>query len=212
MRSIWLLVGLLGSDALTGMASADPAPAPPVLAPPSSVRPVPPADLDPPRSMRPLPPQAYVEETEPSYRAHLFVADVAALGLTLTRSNGGILAGTAVYLLDGLVIHGMHDRMGRGLGSLALRAGLPVLGAIVGGAIWWHSQDARCRAGDPDFCSDDEFNVGGLYGFGLGILSAMVLDTAILARPATRKRPAYTWSPNVLATREHVALGITGSF
>src|SRR5205814_10709545 len=106
----------------------------------------PPPDLAPPSSLRPLPPQAFVDETEPSYRAHLFVADVAALGLAVTGTKAGLLGGTAVYLFDGLVIHGSHDRPGRGVGSLALRAGLPVLGAIVGSAIWWHGQDARCRA------------------------------------------------------------------
>jgi hypothetical protein len=153
------------------------------------------------------------DETEPSYRFHLVVADAAALALTLTTTKAGVLAGASIYLFDGLIIHGSHDHVGRGFGSLALRAGLPVLATMVGGAIWWRGQDARCRAGEPDYCSDDEVNVGALYGLGLGILGAMVIDTAFLARPATvHKRAAVTWTPRLSATRDHVALGITGGF
>lgn len=159
------------------------------------------------------PPPADRDETEPSYRTHIVVADLIALGLVVTRTKAGLLAGTSIYLFDGLIIHGSHDHAGRGFGSLALRAGLPILAAIVGSSIWWSRQDPRCRNGDSDFCTDDEFNVGGLYGFGLGLLGAVVIDTALLARPATvHRRPAVTWSPRVSATRDHVAFGITGGF
>jgi hypothetical protein len=240
MRSIWLL-GCLGCVVLTSVASADPAPVPPTDPPqtpapppsdshqatapvpgtpaaiaPSSLLVAPAPRLAPPSSVPPISPRVDDRDetvTEPSYRLHLLVADTAALALTLTTTRAGVLAGASIYLLDGLVIHGSHDRIGRGIGSLALRAGLPVLATIVGGMIWWHGQDSRCRAGDPDYCSDDELNVGALYGFGLGILGAMVIDTALLARPATvHRRAAVTWTPRVSATRDQVALGITGGF
>jgi hypothetical protein len=236
MRSLWIL----GCVAFTGVARANHAPTPPpdpsqdaAPAPPpgaheatapvqatpapiaaSSILVAPPPRLAPPSSVPALvPPPGDRDETEPSYRVHMVVADLIALGLAVTTTKAGVVAGTSIFLFDGLVIHGSHDHLGRGIGSVALRAGLPVVATIVGRAIWWSRQDPRCRRGDSDFCADDEFNVGALYGLGLGLLGAMVIDTAFLARPATvHRRPAVTWSPRVSATREQVAFGITGGF
>jgi hypothetical protein len=235
MRSFWLL----GCIALTGVARANPAPQPPPSDPPLETAPAPPPGspataavpatpaaiaapsilvappprLAPPRSIPAVSPPGDRDETEPSYRVHLVVADLIALGLAVTTTKAGVVAGTAIYLFDGLVIHGSHDRPGRGLGSLALRVGLPVLSTFVGSAISWSRQDPRCLQGDSDFCTDDEVNPGALYGLGIGLLGAMVIDTAFLARPATmHRRPAAAWSPRVSATREHVAFGITGGF
>lgn len=176
--------------------------APPMIAPPSSVAVTPPP-LDGPREA----------ETEPSYRWQIGVADAGSLALLFSFTEHGSLGGGLLYLLGGPVIHLAHGEAGRAVGSLALRAALPIAGAFVGGALWWNSQDARCKNGDPDFCSDDEFNVGALYGLGLGFLGAMVVDTALLARPVPlRKAAGARWAPQLAVAPGHLGVGVVGRF
>jgi hypothetical protein len=173
------------------------------IAPPSSVAVTPPPPLEAPREA----------ETEPSYRWQIGVADASSLALLFTVTDRGALAGGLLYLLGGPIIHAVHGEPGRAVGSLGLRVALPVAGAFVGGALWWNSQDARCKNGDPDYCSDDEFNVGALYGLGLGFLGAMVIDTAVLARPVPlRKDAGATWAPQLAVAPGHLGVGVVGRF
>jgi hypothetical protein len=170
----------------------------------------------PPGSVAVTPPQVdgtLEVETQPSYRWQIGVADAASLAIMLSVTERGILGGGLVYLLGGPTIHVAHGETGRAVGSLALRAALPIIGGLVGGKLWWNSQDARCRDGDPDFCADDEVNVGAVYGLGLGLLTAMVVDTAFLARPVPIRREAgATWAPQLAVTPGHLGVGVAGRF
>src|SRR5204863_129678 len=66
-----------------------------------------------------------------------------------------------------------------------------------------------CSADDDD-CDDGTLE-GAILGFGLGMLAAMVIDTALIARPVKAK-PAVTWVPQVAVTPQQVGLGVVGRF
>jgi hypothetical protein len=225
MRSIGLVgCWLVSCVVLTTTVHADPAPVPepaaPDMAPMDPPAAPPPAVASPmimpPSSVAVTPPPLEAPreaETEPSYRWQIAVADASSLALLFTVTDRGALGGGLLYLLGGPVIHLAHGEAGRAVGSLGLRVALPIAGAFVGGALWWNGQDARCKNGDPDFCSDDEFNVGALYGLGLGFLGAMVIDTAVLARPVpVRKDAGATWAPQLAVAPGHLGVGVIGRF
>jgi len=158
-------------------------------------------------------PSAPEVESEASYRWQIATADTAALTVLLIGKGSGLKAAGAIYLLDGAVIHGIHGQPGRAAGSLALRGALPLIGLFAGAAIWWRSQDARCRNGDPDYCSDDEVNPGALIGFGLGLLTASVIDTALIARPLPVRKPREAiWAPRLSVVHDRVTLGVAARF
>jgi hypothetical protein len=80
------------------------------------------------------------------------------------------------------------------------------VGAIGVAALTTH----KCAADDDD-CDDGSLG-GAILGFGLGVLGAMVIDTALLARPVKSHKTSTTWVPQVTATAQHVGLGIAGRF
>jgi hypothetical protein len=52
-----------------------------------------------------------------------------------------------------------------------------------------------------------------VLGFGLGVITAMVLDDALLAHPVKVKQTTgVRWVPQVAATRQQVGLGVLGQF
>lgn len=128
---------------------------------------------------RPMTPDA-------SYGAEIVLTDlsVVAAGALWFAATNQSEHSNSMALIDALawsfaspVVHAVHGRPGRGAASLLLHAGLPILGALVGRAT------INCPAvredSDPDaLCG--AVNVG--LGFGLGMVSATILDAAILAQ------------------------------
>jgi hypothetical protein len=146
------------------------------------------------------------ESAGESYRAEILAVDAASLVLALSGNEMGIKVAGLTYLLGGPIIHGAHGGGGRAGASLVMRVGMPLLGALAGAALTQHD----CSADDE---CDDEFPVGPIFGFGLGILSAMILDTALLAGPREApKNTGTTWAPQVSVTPHHVGLGVVGRF
>ena len=90
-------------------------------------------------------------------------------------------------IIGGPLIHGLHGRADAAVGSLLLRATLPVLGLLVG------AESCTERPVDDDLgCLDNAY-----IGFGVGAAVALGLDYFALARkPVTtspaRVRPAVT--------------------
>jgi hypothetical protein len=139
-------------------------------------------------SRDPSPGQAWTSgPTTPdaSYGADIVLADVSviALGTALfaaTKSSDH----SAILLIDALawsltspLVHAAHGRPGWGAASLLLHVGLPLAGAFVG------AKSVDCpviRAdSDPDpLCGA----VNVVVGAGLGLISATILDAAILAQ------------------------------
>jgi hypothetical protein len=108
-----------------------------------------------------------------------------------------------VYLLGGPVTHFAHDNPGRGLGSLALRAGLP----IAFGTIGYYGED--CSGGDDyDLCGI----VGALLGGVLGIATAVTVDAAVLGYEEVPIEREGLQNVGVSVTRDVAVIMAGGSF
>jgi hypothetical protein len=213
MRSIWFL----GWALATASAHANPAPehaAPANAPPPSAPAPAGPATAPPiaPAPGAPAPrfappglapvgctetpcPRSDTVEVLPRYGWQIATADLVGIAVALT--TGSAQLGAAVYLLDGAVIHSVHGRPGRAAASVLLRAGLPLAGAFILGV-----------AIGPD----EEVPVGFLLGFGIGLVTASVLDAGLIAGPVTVRRKPMAWTPRLSATHDRITLGIVGGF
>jgi len=155
------------------------------------------------------------------YGWELILGDLGAVAVTVAVGVStppdllvGMASGGVIYVLSGPAIHIANGNgLGAGL-SLLMRAGLPVVGGLVG--------SATCRCSDQYL--EPFFAV--VIGGSLGILTASVIDAAVLGwkpaetAPAVPVAPAtslLTWTPTagVVYDASHRAaptLGVTGSF
>jgi len=170
------------------------------------------ASADPP-GLTPLVEPAAPATAEPvvaSYREQTAASDAAAVGLLFVAGGAKtvqlIPVALGTYFLGAPVIHLVHHRPGRAAASLALRVGLPILGAMIG-AKTYHSS---CSPHDVE-CDDVGPEVNEVLGVLGGALAASVIDTAFLAKgDEAPARPA--WSPTVAAGRQGFSVGLAGSF
>lgn len=119
----------------------------------------------------------------------------------------GIGASALTYVLGGAVVHGLHGRDRRALASVGLRIGAPFVGALVGA---WIGSSGGPSGAFHDELPDGLF-VGVLVGYGVGVVGAMIIDSAAIARdlPA-RDQPR--WAPRVSLATDHVSLGVSARF
>jgi len=96
------------------------------------------------------------------------------------------------YGLTVPIIHAAHGRPGTALGSLALRAVLPVAGVYLFGG------------------KDDDEGTSIIAGIMLGVGVAMFIDTAFLAKGDDV--PARSWAPTVAPTNGGMTVGLGGHF
>ena len=121
------------------------------------------------------------EEPPPArwYGWQLMLADVAAVGvLTLGAgidSDGVMLAGYGAYVINGTVIHLVHDRRGHAALSGVLRGGLPLTFGLLAAA--------ACDEDDEDRQSFDIIGCGAQVGGAAlgGAVVALVIDYAFLS-------------------------------
>jgi hypothetical protein len=161
----------------------------------------------------PLPPAA-PPESSPSertrwYGLEILTADAGALallaGAALAANHNDGLAGSlaigslATYEVGGPIVHALHGNWGRAIGSGALRAGAPIVGALLGVA----SED--CTGGD--FCGIE----GGVIGFAVGVGTAIILDSALIAHEPAHDAPPPVL-PVVATSKNGTWLGLSGSF
>jgi len=174
------------------------------------------ARADAPGSTAPHPPSPTYRTD--SYRAQLFLADVAAIGLTIAAAETEpklMLAGWAGFIGFAPIVHSLHDN-GRGAAiSLGLRVGIPLAGAAAGMAAY-HLGQEPCRPGDDlcDLREEDAIDEMAL-GISAGLLAAMVIDYAVLGETRVKvsgTERAPTWTPVVSATAHGVSLGVSGLF
>jgi hypothetical protein len=161
------------------------------------------------------------------YRLQIIAADAISVGTVLAGfavegiypHNPGIsevlvAAGLGGYALGGPIIHMEHRQWHRGAISLALRLGLPILGAAVGA---W---SATCTPNEW-FCGVGE----GVAGFAIGAGAAAVIDSALVvpssdsnasetARTTAAAQPSagLRLSPRLVATPDVTMVGLGGSF
>jgi hypothetical protein len=110
-------------------------------------------------------------------------------------------------VLGGPIIHAVHGQGVRTGASLALRVGLPIALAVAGAKLAHHD----CGPDDDD-CDDGSLG-GAILGFGVGIVTAMVVDSAVIAGAVEVRKPTgATWAPQIAVTPRHVGLGVVGRF
>jgi hypothetical protein len=148
----------------------------------------------------------------PSYRSQTRLADGAALAIAFVavQSESGRRVGAAValgtYLLAAPIVHLAHDHSDRAVTSFALRAGLPLLGGLVGNAIG----KAQCSV--P--CDSDAGFATAALGALTGAITASAIDIVYLSRGETvTRRRAPRWSPSVATgPNGELRAGIGGTF
>jgi hypothetical protein len=141
------------------------------------------------RAQADTPPPAPVTfvQTE-HFGGQVALADAAAIALSI-----GLAAGTrnrvllAGGVLGGPTVHAVHGDGAGAVEGLLLRLGLPVAGALIGGAL-----DASNCGSDFSQCGLEGALVGGF----VGVLSATAIDASLLSHHTTRVVMAQTprWS------------------
>ncbi len=173
-RSALAMVIILAAIAGGRTAAAD-EPAPIVAAPPLS----------------PSAPRAW-------YGWQILIADAASTAMLILATEASGAGGTtlgvggfAVYVTGGAFTHAMHHRRDGVIGgSIALRLGLPLIGALVGGSEG-ASSASQCRSDAASANHGSGMSLGSLCGLaavgdmvlggGIGMLVASVLDVAVLS-------------------------------
>ena len=146
------------------------------------------------------------------YGAPMLVADGAALAafgvaphLKGTNAPTALLvSGLAAYLVVPPVVHLFHDHGDRALGSVALRLGLPVLGAMMGVPL-----GGSCHQ-DDDSCVAKGLYYGTLIGLGTAAIidQLMAFDREV---PPPRSH-ALVVAPTLAVNRAGGSIGLVGSF
>jgi len=163
-----------------------------------------------------VPPAAAVPEPERWYGYQTLLVDAGALTLLVAgiaaddqsaRTAIGVGAG-AVYVVGGPLVHGLHGRGLAAVGSFGLRAGLPLLGGLVGALL-----------GDlAPYDDGDEVVRGTVVGALGGIAAGVALDATLLGwervptPEGTAAAAGFGWQPRVTATATRTELGVTGWF
>jgi hypothetical protein len=168
---------------------------------PQPVAPTPKPDR--PDDAAPEPPQ-----TSRWYGGQTLFVDGTSIGLVVlgaTQESSGLIGlGVSGYLLGGPIVHWAHGHAGKGFGSLGLRVGLPIGGALAGVGL------ANCHGGGGGYCGLGE----ALVGFSLGIIGAIVIDSAALAYEdvPVESRPTARVAPSLQVSQSSVCLGLVGAF
>jgi hypothetical protein len=124
------------------------------------------------------------------------------------------LTGLSVYLFGPMALHLSRGNPGNAGWSVALRVGAPL---VMGGSFALVSA-ASCQDSPP---SDDSdwFQcdcacgnvIWGILGAGVGILSAMVIDAAAIAREPATRHQAFYLAPTFDPHRRSAGLALGGS-
>ncbi len=160
-----------------------------------------------------------------SYAHQLMVADAASVGaLVIGGATGNRwvgATGVAGLFLAAPIVHWTQGMGGAGVGSLALRIGLPLLGVGAGVgylAIWGRGQasSSHCGAG-PQPSSSDNCVTGPLLpmvaGAAVGLLGAMVLDYVFLGKkPVPRPEGRFALAPTLLLANVGATISVIGQF
>jgi hypothetical protein len=189
---------------------------------PDLAAPAAPASAQPEPAEPAQPPAPTARATESSwYGWQVMIADaasIAMMGSGLAARNAPIgYLGLGGYLVAAPIVHGAHGRVGVGFASFGLRAGLPMVGAMLGyAAAGSCSREEQEKLLGCFFHGWGEAVAGGL----VGAAGAVVIDAALLAhetRPIAQPRedgiPKVTSvSPSYDPRTRSAALGLGGTF
>jgi hypothetical protein len=163
-------------------------------------------------------PPGDVEERE-WYGKPMLATDLVALGVftggvvafEYNEHLGGalLLASVGAYLLNGPIVHFYAERIGVGFGSLAMRAGSPVVGFGTGflvGAV-------ASKGCGTEGCQLAYGIVGGGIGILGGAVTAAIIDNALLARkPVSSRRLALSVVPIYQPETQQMSLLFQGAW
>jgi len=133
--------------------------------------------------------------------AALLLAFAAATGDLGDDSDDFAYAAAGVYVLGSPIAHFAHHNPGRGLGSLALRTGLPFALGGLGLAT------ADC-APEEEACGVGEAAIGTI----VGMVAAIVIDAGALGYEKVAAPSAGLSNIGVSLGRDHSALVAAGTF
>jgi hypothetical protein len=150
------------------------------------------------------------------YGAPIILSDLAALSLSLAAAStvksssefgvGLLVAGVGTYVLGGPIVHFSEDRIGTGFASLGLRLGAPLLGGAIGLGIG-SSADSGCTG---EGCGLGAVLLAAA-GFGIGLLVAPIVDSAVLARkPVTHSKLSLSVTPTYQPATGETGLSVRG--
>jgi hypothetical protein len=155
------------------------------------------------------------------YGAPLVAADMAAFALVTggvvtafsedsSPTGALLLSGATIYAFDGLIVHAANGELGKGFGSLGMRAGSVGVGFTLGGAVGMIGSRGCTEA----LCGLGAFFGGGIIGAGVGMLTASVIDNAALAykRPIVPDEPTFLVTPTVDPHRGFAGLDLRGTW
>ena len=189
--------------------SAEPEPAPdrasPALAAPPAAPAAVPGSAQPPSSSLHTVSHWYGWQTLTTDGASILMSVVALNSLSGSDSgtaNALGLLSVGTFVAGGPIVHFAHGNVGKGLGSLALRVGLPILSGVVGSAV----ERTQCSGGD--FCG-----VGGAFIGGLaGIAGTIVIDSTVLGYERVPERASSWPIVGVAADGERTLVTARGRF
>lgn len=129
-----------------------------------------------------------------SYHGSLAIPDGIALGFGIAAANDArvgqqdklVEVALAAYLAGAPAIHAFHHHGYRAANSLALRVGVPLFAAVIGGklALW----DEGCYSGHD--CTDGNNEGGGrTLGVIVGALAAMAIDNVLWGKEREHPQP-----------------------
>ena len=167
-----------------------------------------------PAPTRDVPRTAPIEAERNWYGWQLMINDFVALGalggaaiagLHDKAALGVIVPAAVVFDLGGPTIHWLHHRRGIAAASFGVRAGVPLVGVLIGNAF------AHCERGASS-CS----NRGAGYGALAGFAAAIALDASLLAWDAPKSPPrpsiGLAWAPTFTPLDGGAAAGVVGTF
>jgi hypothetical protein len=158
------------------------------------------------------------------YGYQTLATDGAALafGLLSAKTDGatprGIFGTLALgsYLAGGPIVHLGNGHPGKALGSFGLRTAVPVTAALLGGAL------GAAASTNDGFLGNLPGTIEGMaLGLMVGVVTASVVDAAVLARETVPHEPppppAATISPTINVARDannapRTTLGVVGVF
>lgn len=155
------------------------------------------------------------------YGHQVLAADLASVGFIVAGAAADqpsvAWIGLGGLALGGPAVHLVHDRPGTALGSLGLRLGLPVLGAVVGhtaAGTCRERPDSRSLLGDCFLHGFAEAAAGSMIGMGV----ASALDIGVLSHEETKPRRfqegprVASFAPSVDPRAGSASLNLAGVF
>jgi len=165
-----------------------------------------PGELAPAAYAAPLAPEA-PSKMERSYALQLAGADLASFATMIIGASGQseelVRLGSLGYLFAAPAVHALN---GNGIGavkSFGLRATLPLAGMFIG-----MMAGPEDDAGD---CCGIASLTGALYGGGIGVVAALVVDYTLFGKK-TERAPTRAWQPTVGASQNGFSVGAMGRF